>query len=227
MKGDDGVQSYILTIAGFIGLCGMNNYAVGQCCNTMSQVKTDDQGVPVTFFVRCGRILSSALTPGRIILGCKSVADVKDRLNSVPHASGMNYTVCSATEWTSLECSANRVSECFDSKNSDFKVFCHTNHPLVSDDLKCENPPVSVSSKNRFEFLTEKLNTDVKEISEDEIKSWLSQHPVCIFEEHNTGFTFGSLVMRLSPATGPVLYVSPGPPSITKWATLTFSVGCC
>lgn len=132
----------------------------------------------------------------------------------------MNYSIASATDWSSLECSANKVCEC----NTGTPTFCHTNHPLVSDDLTRPDPHVSLSSKNRFSFLTQKFSdTPVGEITEDHVKDWLSQHPVCLFEEHNTGYTFGSIVMVLSITEKPVLHLSPGPPSITPWSTLVFS----
>lgn len=151
-----------------------------------------------------------------MILRCKNIPEVKELLHTVPHASGMNYTVASSSDWTSLECSANKVCECI---TSEMKYFCHTNHPLKNDDLVCAKPHISDSSKNRLKFLEEKLaNIKPEDVTEQHLKEWLGRAPVCIFEEHNTGFTFGSIIAVLTEE--PVLYISPGPPSITPWVRL-------
>lgn len=167
-----------------------------------------------------------------MLLACKAVEEAKFLLDSVPHASGMNYTVASPTDWASLECSANKVCECIpegESHNYSFlphtghKVFTHTNHPLKSDDLVKPDPYVSLSSRNRLSYLQEKLaSIPHSEIDEEHIKAWLGNHPVCLYEEHNTGFTFGSIVAVLNKES-PILYLSPGPPSVTPWITLTFN----
>lgn len=152
-------------------------------------------------------------------------------LNLVPHASGMTYTVASPTQWVSLECSAKKV---VDSVEPHSKTLSHTNHPLKSDDLIRPDPYVSLSSLKRLDYLVEKLSSvKVEEVNEITVQSWLSHHPVCINEgmlpaflggnstDHNTGFTFGSVVMVLTE-TEPVFYISPGPPSVTEWSRLPF-----
>jgi hypothetical protein len=163
---------------------------------------------------------------------CKDVPEAVSLLNSVPHASGMTYTVASPRQWVSLECSAKKVVDSVDPLS---RTLRHTNHPLKSDDLICPDPYVSLSSLKRLEYLTEKLSTvNVEEVTEATLQNWLSCHPVCINEgmsnfylcfdwsDHNTGFTFGSVVMVLT-GTDPVFYISPGPPSVTAWSRLTFA----
>jgi len=200
-----GVEYFSFTMAGFLALCGLSNRGIAKCCNTLSQICTSVHGVPVTFIVR-------------MALSCNSFAEAKNLLQSVPHATGMNYAIASATEWTSLECSANKVHECKFERN-----MYHTNHPLGSDDLKCLDPYVSSSSKARLQFLESKLTElPTNCVTENHIKSWLGQSPLCLHEEHNTGFTFGSLVISLSEARKPVLHIAPGPPNQTEWITLEF-----
>eukprot|EP01127_Copromyxa_protea_P011948 TRINITY_DN3064_c0_g1_i2.p1 TRINITY_DN3064_c0_g1~~TRINITY_DN3064_c0_g1_i2.p1 ORF type:complete len:223 (-),score=13.80 TRINITY_DN3064_c0_g1_i2:113-781(-) len=207
IKEADGVEICALTIAGFLGLCGGNNYGVGQCCNTLSQICTSPTGLPATFL-------------GRSILTHKTVADAISFVKSVPHASGIAYTIASHTEWASLECSANKVCDCVTEGSPSF---CHTNHPLSSDDLVSEHPYVSDSSIRRLSYLHEQIAslTSLEGVTEHDVQKWLSRHPVCLFDDHNTGFTFGSIVMVLTEAA-PVFYISPGPPSITAWLKITF-----
>ena len=46
-----GIESYVYTFPGFIGLCGMNaNIAI--TCNGISMLKSQKSGIPVAFVVR-------------------------------------------------------------------------------------------------------------------------------------------------------------------------------
>lgn len=209
---DGGVESFVFTFAGFLGLTGLNNYSLGVCCNTLSSLNHSADGLPVAFIIRH-------------ILAQKSRDDSVAFVRDVKHASGQNYLIGDKDGIQDFECSANRVCEYLPSEGAT-RVF-HTNHPLVNDDygepraVSSINTPVPTNSEIRYN-LVEKGLAAAPQVDVKTIESILSTRPVCV-ERGDRGdlFTAGSLIMSLG--SSPDLLFAPGPPSMKEYQLFSFS----
>jgi hypothetical protein len=213
-----GVDALVLTVAGLIVTTGVNSRGVGCCCNTVSQLASSRDGLPVAFIVRH-------------VLAQTSRADAERFVRSIHHASGQNYTIGDPGGIVSLECSATRVAA-FAPLPS--RVY-HTNHPVVNDDLEARPDGGSASipdpitgrqrtnTEIRFEAAGAALH-DAAEVTVDTAKGILSNREslVCAMRETEIpSFTFGSVVMVLSAP--PVMHLAPGPPAVTEYRTWAFA----
>ena len=69
------VESLILTFAGMIALCGVNNQPVGICCNSLvADLKRSINGLPVAFIVRA-------------VLEQPTLDDAIDFIKSIKHSN--------------------------------------------------------------------------------------------------------------------------------------------
>jgi hypothetical protein len=210
----------MLTAAGLMATCGLNRYGVGVCCNTVAQLSSCPDGLPVICVVR--RVLEH-----------QTRSDAVTFVKSVRHASGQNYTIGGPDGATALECSATSVAEF---QPMPTRVF-HTNHPLVNEDLNDvarqaqeadrdrERQGLSVlsNSEMRFEAVKKALADPAETITVDMVASILSTTdvPVCVVRTpEGSGITFGSVIMELS--VPPVLLVAPGPPAETEYGSYAF-----
>ncbi len=217
------LESFVFIYAGIIALTGMNNHAIGICCNTLLQLDQRRDGLPVAFIVR----------------GVLEQSDYDDAVRfvyNINHASGQNYTIGGPREVASFECSANKVSR-FIPYEIATRVY-HTNHPLVNDDqgiyrellkkLPPDRKPKSPgNSEIRLNALEKRLKDPSKRITVETIKSALSSHddpknPVCRHKpkDGSGGFTVGCLIMELS--NSPKLHLAPGPPCSTEFKIFKF-----
>ncbi len=217
------LQLFVFTIAGLIALNGMNNQAIGICCNTLMQLAHAPDGLPVAFTIRG-------------VLGQSTLANAVKFVHEIKHASGQNYLIGGPEGIVDLECSAHRVCQ-FVPRTGATRVY-HTNHPIVNDDtgiyedlleriptpmqkLVDEAPP---ATQARFAFLESKLRDPSKRITVETIKSILSSHevPVCLDNKDQGGgyLTFGCLIMVLS--NRPELHLAPGRPCSTEFKTFDF-----
>src|SRR5205085_8791957 len=108
-----------LTQAGCIGVNGMNNRAIGICCNAVWQLTGSRDGLPVACIVRG-------------VLRQRSEDEAAAFLRQAKHASGQNYLLGGPARAYSFECSAGKVSQFKPADRDD--VVWHTNHPLANDD---------------------------------------------------------------------------------------------
>jgi hypothetical protein len=215
---ESGVDALILTIAGLIVTTGVNSRGVGCCCNTVSQLTSSRDGLPVAFIVRH-------------ILAQTSRADAERFVRSIRHASGQNYTIGDPGGIVSLECSATRVAAFAPLPG---RVY-HTNHPVVNDDLETRPDggntsipdPITgrqrTNTETRFEAAAAALH-DAGKVTVDTAKGILSDPTslVCaMLESGIPSFTFGSVVMELSAP--PVMHLAPGPPAVTAYQTWAFA----
>jgi predicted choloylglycine hydrolase len=205
------VESLVYTFAGMIALCGLNNQPLGICCNTLITLNHSVDGYPVAFIVRS--VLEQPNLEGAI----KFIRKIK-------HASGQNYMIGDDYKVVSLECSANKVSQYVPYEGA-HRVY-HTNHPLVNDDLNIPSPQSNGKSTThaRFDYLEGRMKDSNISVDIDKIKYILSSHegPVCVHSSNRPGggFTFGSLIYRLSKP--PELYLATGPPCSNKYQRFTF-----
>lgn len=191
----------LFTIAGVIGLMGVNEAGVGLCVNSLPQLPSAPQGIPVAFIVR--RLLEAS-----------SAYEAADLCRRLPHATSQHYLIADATEVYSLEASAAGISRYL---APDPLRFFHTNHPLAAADTNSSDEPNSVA---RLRSLEKRLAFGAPKA--EEMEAALSSlddplHPVCRLNDRRSGFihfTTGSMLSRL-PVRGAVSSrVSFGPPSI-------------
>jgi hypothetical protein len=213
-------ETLIFTVAGLIAAMGVNSHGVGVCCNTVSQIASSRDGLPVGCVVRK-------------ILQQKTRVDATLFIQSVRHASGQNYTIGGPDGITSLECSANKVSEF---RPSPHRVF-HTNHPLVNDEAEVYATSASASipdpivgrqptnSETRFNAVANILGDSKSRVTVDTVKAILSDEStlVCAMRESSVpSYTAASMVAVLSKP--PAIELAPGPPAVTEFKTHTFRV---
>jgi predicted choloylglycine hydrolase len=213
-------EQFVITHPGCIALSGMNEKGIGACMNSLMQLNSSSNGLPVAFIVR--RIVNST--------------DKNDLLNfiqTVPHASGQNYILGIRGEVYDFEASANKVVR-FDPKNDNGSVY-HTNHPIVNDDIKpwferynptLANKPVNSNSYIRLlsvqERVAQKQNIDDKLIKETLRSKDDVNNPVCRpVSERDGGFTFASVIMTLTGK--PYLQVTAGSPDESAYKRVDFT----
>jgi len=207
------VEQLIFTVPGFIGFNGMNNHSIGIVCNSLSQLRFSTNGLPVSFIIRG-------------VLEQSNFNHAVDFVKNVPHATGQNYIIGGPDRVISLECSANKVSQCF----NDEKVtrIYHTNHPFSNDDINEEQiiERQMINSKTRLGSLEKRLNDDKETLGVDYIKKILSSHdsdeyPICRHKGTHKGFmTIGCSIMVLSDK--PEFHFAPGPGCKTKFEVFDF-----
>ncbi len=224
---ETGVTSLVFTVAGLIGLCGVNSAPLGLCCNALNQLTPGPTGMPVSFLVR------HLLTQG-------SFADAVRCLMNSRHATGQNYVLAGPGQVRSFECSAGRVVEHVDPEAVHFT--CHTNHVLASGDLDryealmreipADERPTYRNSGQRFASMRNRLLAAGTDITLDDLKAALSAHddplnPVSRTERDvkgsAIGFTAGSVIYALDQ--GPTLHVAAGPPCQTPYEAVDVRTG--
>jgi hypothetical protein len=222
---DSDLESLVLTSAGMIGLNGLNNRAVGICCNALMQLTSATSGLPVACVVRG-------------VLQKQSLAEALDLCRTVDHASGQNYLIGGPDGVVALECSANQVVQL--PVQGGGGAIWHTNHPLANDDTKGwfrerqerggENPPLD-NSMARYQALARRLSEYPAGRRLDQIREIMAskdsaQHPICAsgregeFYTDIGLFTFAATIMVLSKT--PELHASLGPPDREPYQRFVF-----
>jgi hypothetical protein len=221
IKDKNGLESFVLTQIGCIGVNGMNNRGIGVCTNALWQLNSGRTGLPVACVVRG-------------LLECQSERDAVAFLRAIPHASGQNYLLGGREHVYSFECSAGRVAQ-FKPPGFDDVVW-HTNHPLANDDYIVPyrelraNPgelaKQEANTRTRMQCLERRLGETKSVRDMDLVKAILAsrdsaEYPVCRPKREGlAAFTFASTIMVL--AEKPVYYVAPGPPDRTAYEVLSF-----
>jgi isopenicillin-N N-acyltransferase like protein len=215
-------ETLVFSVDGMIALAGLNNHGIGMCCNAILQLNHSKDGLPVAFVYRG-------------VLSKSNIVDAIDFVYRIKHASGQNYVIGDPKQVIGLECSANKVTPQLPDGTA--SIICHTNHPLVNDDIQLGNGSensiklpdserVLSDSEIRLNTLTRKLTGSSIPVAVEEIKSVLSSHeppnhPICRHKTSETGpMTLGCLIMELSPS--PTLYLSSSPPCSSILSTYRF-----
>ena len=202
-----GIESYVFTVPGFIGLCGMNqNVAV--TCNGISMLNYQKGGIPVAFMVR-------------LILQSRSEADAFRIVQTMNHATPQCYTVGGNRSVKCFECSANSVVEFYPYENR--KITLHTNFAAANKDFS--NEYINLLAKYgktvndpyfcpRYFLLYDKIKDIGFNLNVENIKILLSntepkEHPV------SNQWTYGSLIMEMDSM--PTLHIAPGKPHETEF----------
>ena len=202
---DGGPRTTVMTICGMIGLCGANDAGLGVVVNTLWQLPSAADGLPVACVMR-------------EILEHRDVAAASAWIRKPRHASGQSYVIGDPAAFASLEASAAAVEEVPWEKSPSY---VHTNHPL------CGTPRVrraEENSRSRYQTLCDLIGG--KSLAIGEVKSALSSsrepHPISVRPAPNdptSAMTFASIVMELKHP--PEIYFASGPPRIDSYRPLS------
>jgi hypothetical protein len=202
IAGDDHQPTQLVfSLAGMLGLMGVNAAGIGLCCNSLPQLPSAPYGVPVAFIVR--RILQS-----------ESFDEAVDVVRTIPHATNQHYLIAAAGRVVSLEASAAGVH---DYRPVDASRIFHTNHPLATagGDWSAR---YNSNSHARLGALRQRLANG--EVDFDAIVAALTScddpaHPVCRrlgVEPGFINFTTGSIITALAHDARVVPHLTIGPP---------------
>ena len=214
----DGLEALIFGSAGGLGFMGLNNAPLGICCNTLMQLTSAHDGVPVAFILRC-------------LLECTSVTQAEALLRTVRHASGQNYLLSTDRSVATFECSADGVVMVADPDQREW--VCHTNHVLARTapdvDKGCgELPPQKLdNSVARLASIAGRFADMSARPSLDGFKSALSAcddplHPVsrklsAASVSDTMSYTAGAAIYEMGDHV--MLHLAPGPPCETDFRT--------
>jgi isopenicillin-N N-acyltransferase like protein len=224
IKGSTDVpEQYIFTCAGLIVTTGMNENGISVNPNTLMELKSSPDGLPVAYFIRG-------------ILGKQQREDVLSFINSVKLASGQNYVIGIQDSIYDFETSATRIARFYPDKAEKGIVY-HTNHALINHDVKpwyqdyhsavMAGNTGNLNSETRFRALEKRLAIPADEISQEIIKSALRSkdselHPICrSYKEGGNVFTFGSVIYTLTGRRS--VQVTKGSPDIAGYKEYLFS----
>lgn len=212
----------ILTVAGMIGLCGMAVRAAGSklglCVNTLSQLASNNAGLPVAFV-------------SRGVLAQPDLAAARRFLQTVPHASGQNYILSDGQDLVDLECSAGGAVAWTNGGPGGSLVW-HTNHPLASHDRRRTASgrgfmAPGANSLNRMTALDAALSSRTRPLDAAGARSVLAdrshrRHPISRdLKGSGTGFTFAGVIWDLGRV--PVAEIAPGPPATTAFERIAMT----
>ncbi|MBN1317149.1 MAG: hypothetical protein JXA42_16825 [Anaerolineales bacterium] len=217
-------QAMVITEAGVIGAHGLNSRSVGVCANTLSQLGTSTQGLPVDLVIRG-------------VLAQPSLQDAITFIRSIKHATGQNYVIGGLDSVYDFECSGNGVTRYTPSAGA--AGICHTNHPLANNDVDDFNRWVESldpaargksdgeqeNTRTRLESLERQLGA-TGEVTVDSLKAILCSHdsetyPICRHKRPwDESITASGTIMVLG--SDPVLYLAPGLPCSTPFERYEF-----
>ena len=205
---ESGPRQVLLSRAGLVGLCGVNDRGLVVLVNTLDQLPEDPAGVPVAFVLR-------ALT------GCLNLAQAVDLLHELPHASGQAYTLASPDGVRGFECGAGVVRE-YVNDDSRPNLRWHTNHPLAySPEGSGTGGPATGSSQPRYDHASKVAQGDVDAATVEELLTD-TESGICMFPGRwrDDGFTFGSIIASLS--VPPRVRIALGPPDRVPYEVVDF-----
>ena len=208
-----GTTAVLLTAAGMIGFCGLNDRGVAVCCNSLPTLPVRADGLPVAFVLR--GVLERSSRDSAVAF-----------LRSVRHATGQNYVVGDPDGFADLECAGDEVASHAGGPGCVF----HTNHPLAWTGPQAVPPiaedsaPIPRSSTHeRLATLAGRLDGVVGDAvpTVPEVQALLATPPVSVPRSDPTAtMTIGSLVAELGPE--PSAHVAPGPPATTPYELFRF-----
>ena len=141
IRGDDDPEQFVASAAGMIGVLGINRDGVGCCVNTLAQLPSALEGMPVAFLIR-------------EVLRRRTRAEAGAYLRSVGHASGQNYAIADRHGIDSYECSSAGIS----ARPITGPTLVHTNHPLWtagSAELAAKPDELELSgTRSRYNYLS-------------------------------------------------------------------------
>jgi isopenicillin-N N-acyltransferase like protein len=199
-------RTMVMTICGMIGLCGANEAGVGVAVNTLWQLPSAADGLPVACVVR-------------EILEQPDLAAATKWICQPRHASGQHYLIGDQGGFASFEASATEVSNIL---WEDSPAFVHTNHSVAA-------PPnerlkkAEEDSRERYSTLCTLMAAKTPTL--DEVKAALSSreglHPISVRPSPDdvTGtMTFASILIELKRP--PTIQLAGGPPCLNAYCPI-------
>jgi len=204
-----------MTYPGLIGPYGLNSAGVGICVNALFyKLNNSTRGLCTTFLTRA-------------VLSKRTFKEALAFIQIVPHASGNTLTLGAPGQVVAVEVSANQVAPC--RRPGQRARTCHTNHVLVSDDFKPDQPrDADPNSVARLQLLENALEAVAEPLTVSDVKRILSLHDdgasLCRHEDDAQGsMTTYCMIMELSQQ--PRLQVTFGPPCRETFYTFDFADG--
>jgi isopenicillin-N N-acyltransferase like protein len=198
-----GGSTFVPTLAGMIGLLGVNSHGVSVLVNALHQLPASPAGVPVAFIIRAA-------------LAQRSPADALASITGLPHASGQNYLIGSSEGLVCVECSADATAQVHAVGNAVW----HANHPVGL--RPRPGTGRSPNSLARDAFVSRALAAAT---SVADVEKLLADRTVPVCKRRGTlgsdTETIWSMVVE-HHAAGPQISVAPGPPDRTPWHRLSF-----
>lgn len=188
-------RGLVATLAGTIGMTGINSHGASICCNTLLQLPHRADGLPALCAIR-GFLDQSDLASGEAFL------------RRVPHASGLHYLVADPDAWAGVECDADGVRRI----ESGPDWYCHTNH--------CKHTPDRASRSS-----ADRLGAMEVALSQGAGTHALTTQPICRDGTSPTdpiGFTIFSTEWRNMPHS--TACIAAGPPSQARYREIGVSV---
>lgn len=218
LSNDDAVPGALIPSVGcMIGLLGVNTSGIAVCVNSIPQLPSQREGLPVAFMIRK-------------LLQTTSLGAALDQIGSVPHATGQHYLIADAAEIVSLEASPDKIVRYMP---ADRDCILHTNHPLAAELVDLSKQ--SENSRARLACLTQRLEQDR---SLEAIKATLASrddvvHPISRMLDparkqegaaELTSYTTCSLVSVLDAKVSEIeSFYSAGPPSVQGYERVTLT----
>jgi hypothetical protein len=199
-------EMLIFTIGGMIALMGVNGKGMGVCVNSLPQLPSARDGLPVAFVIR--KLLQE-----------DTVATAARLLATLPHSTGQHYLLADSAELRSFEVSSASVTEY---SPADPMCILHTNHPLVGATVNTVAARYQANSLARLRSLQMRLTAEDPTLGK--IKAALSSHddvefPICRpspadhpQESPSATFTTGSMISELGNGKALESWMSAGPP---------------
>ena len=201
-----GPRTTVMTICGMIGLCGANEAGVGVAVNTLWQLPSAADGLPVACVMRG-------------ILEQPNLAAATKWICQPRHASGQHYLIGDPGGFASFEASATLVSNI---PWKDSPVFVHTNHPVAAPRNQ-RLKKAEENSRSRYATLCNLMAA--KPPTVDEVKAALScregSHPISVRsspDDVTSTMTFTSIVMELK--SPPTIQLAVGPPCLNAYCPI-------
>jgi hypothetical protein len=198
-----GPRTMVMTICGMIGLCGANEAGVGVAVNTLWQLSSAADGLPVACVMR--EIVEQA-----------DLAAAAKWICQPRHASGQHYLIGDPGGFASFEASATLVSSV---PWKDSPVFVHTNHPLAAAPNE-RLRRAEADSRGRYERLCNLMAAKTPAL--EEVKAALSSpegpHPISVRpspDDATSTMTFASIVMELKRP--PTIQLAGEPPCLNAY----------
>ena len=201
----DGPDQIVFSAAGMIGLNGANAGGVGVVVNSLAQLPSSRDGLPVSLVVRG-------------ILGRPTAAEAAAFVESAPHAIGQHYLIGDGTETVSLEAAANGVHRVPVGER-----YVHANHPLVNlerepDADAMERRSNTHARHSRAEELT-KHGVDDADAADVEEALGDREAPISL-DRSRASMTFGGTSIAWGSDGVPTVRIAPGPPHEVAWQTV-------
>lgn len=202
-SGGEEPDATILTICGMIALCGANDLGVGVAVNTLWQLPSAADGLPVACVVRS-------------LLAKRSLSDAMRWIESAHHASGQHYMIGDPDGFASFEASGTSVM----SVPLTPSAYVHTNHPLVGNNTP---NPAEENSRGRYQTLCHLVANKTVTVAEVEaaLADRSGPHPISVRRNPNNrghAMTFASIVMELDRP--PRIRIAGGPPCSNAYQAL-------